>query len=197
MNSEIPASNSVPPSEADAPDTIMPPPGDIPEEEIAFAVDEAANVAALREERDKLKDQLLRTAADFDNFRKRTRRDLEDAARRAKEDAIKEILPLVDNLHRAAEASESATDVEAVAEGVHMVLRSFDEIGARLGLNPVEALGKPFDPNEHDAVQQIESDEHPPGTVMAEVLKGYKLGDKLVRAAMVVVAKPPAAPADD
>ena len=142
-------------------------------------------------ERDRLKDQLLRTAADFDNFRKRARRDVEDAAKRSREQTLLEILPLVDNLERAVEASGSAADVAAVADGVRMVLRSFQDIADRLELTRVPAVGARFDPNVHDAVQQVETDEHPPGTIVSEVMPGYRLGEKLLRAAMVVVARPP------
>lgn len=140
----------------------------------------------------RLKDQLLRTAADFDNFRKRSRRDAEEAERRGREVAVREILPIVDNLERAVSASESAKDTAAVAEGVRMVLKQFEDVSSRLGLQRVPAVGERFDPNLHDAVQQVETDEHPPGTIVAEVVPGYRLGDRLLRAAVVVVARPPA-----
>jgi molecular chaperone GrpE len=150
----------------------------------------------LVEERDRLKDQLLRTAADFDNFRKRSRRDVEEAQRRAQEETIRELLPIVDNLERAVQATDHAKDVEAVAEGIRMVLRSFDDVAARLGLDRLPALGERFDPNLHDAVQQVETDDHAPGTVVAEVQPGYALRGKLVRPALVVVAKPSTKPAE-
>ena len=139
----------------------------------------------------RLKEQLLRTAADFDNFRKRARRDVEEASRRSKEQAVSEMLPLVDNLERAVESAGGATDVEAVTSGIKMVLRSFSDIAGRLGLERVEAVGQVFDPNLHDAVQQVETDEHPPGTIVTEITPGYRLGDKLLRAALVVVSRPP------
>ncbi len=148
-----------------------------------------AELAALRAERDKLKDHLLRTAADFDNFRKRTKRDLDDAKRRANEDVLREILPVIDNLERALGAADTAKDIEAVKEGVRMVLRGFDEVAQRLNLSRVPALGQPFDPNVHDAIQQLETEDHEPGTVVAEVVPGYRLGDRLLRAALVVVSR--------
>ena len=148
------------------------------------------DVGALIQEREKLKDQLLRTAADFDNFRKRTRRDLEEVRRRAKEEAIRDILPIIDNLERAVAASDAAVDVQAVADGVRMVLRGFQDIGERMGLARIDAIGSQFDPNVHDAVQQVETADHPAGCVMAEVLPGYLLQDRLLRPAMVVVARP-------
>ena len=148
------------------------------------------DVAALIEEREKLRDQLLRTAADFDNFRKRTKRDLEDVRRRAKEEAVRDILPIIDNLERAVAASGAAVDVQAVADGVRMVLRGFQDISERMGLSRIETVGSQFDPNVHDAVQQVETSEHPAGTIMAEVVPGYMLQGRLLRAAMVVVARP-------
>lgn len=101
------------------------------------------------------------------------------------------MLPLVDNLERAVESAGGATDVEAVTSGIKMVLRSFSDIAGRLGLERVEAVGQVFDPNLHDAVQQVETDEHPPGTIVTEITPGYRLGEKLLRAALVVVSRPP------
>jgi molecular chaperone GrpE len=149
----------------------------------------------MTEERDRIKDQLLRTAADFDNFRKRSRRDIEDAAHRAAEETLRELLPIIDNLERAVMASEQATDPKAVADGVRMVLRQFEDIGNRLGLTRVPTIGERFDPQIHDAVQHLETTAHPPGTIAMEVVAGYRMGERLVRPAMVVVAKAPAAPA--
>jgi len=148
----------------------------------------------LTAERDKLKDQLLRTMADFDNFRKRARRDAEDALRRGREDSLRDVLPIVDNLERAVEASRGATDVVAVISGIEMVLRSFDDIAGRMGVTRVEAAGERFDPTLHDAIQQVETAEHPPGTVLTVVVAGYRIGERLLRPAMVVVAKARSAP---
>ncbi len=146
---------------------------------------------ALRQDRDQLKDRLLRVAADYENFRKRTRRELEDALHRAKEDTLRELLPIIDNLERAAHAARSADDVAAVADGVKMVLRGFEDVANRLGLTRIKSVGEPFDPTIHDAMQQMETDEHPPGTIISEAVPGYMLGDRLLRPAMVLVARPP------
>lgn len=143
----------------------------------------------LEAERAKLKDQLLRTAADFDNYRKRARKDVELAERKGKEAVLREILPVIDNLERAVAASADAVDVQAVRDGVNMVLKSFEESAARLGIERVESVGQRFDPNLHDAFQQVETDEVAPGTVVQEYQPGYKMGDKLLRPAMVVVAR--------
>lgn len=155
-----------------------------------------SDLEALAAERDKLRDQLLRTAADFDNYRKRSRKDVEDAARRGREDAIRELLPVADNLERAIGAAAAAgSDAGALVEGVRMVLRLMTDALERLGVTRVVAVGERFDPAVHEAIQQVESADHPPGTVIAELVPGYRYGDRLLRAAMVAVAKAPASPA--
>jgi len=143
-----------------------------------------------QEEAAKLKDMLVRTAADFDNFRKRTRRELDDARRGGRDDLLKEMLPVFDNLERAIQSAQKATDVKAVADGLAMIVKQFDSTLSRTGIQRVPTVGSMFDPSQHEAIQQMETDEHPPGTVVAEVQPGYKEGERLVRAAMVVVAKP-------
>lgn len=175
--------------EPDADDTAA------PEADSTATIDAAVSPEALLEaERDKLKDQLLRTAADFDNFRKRSRKDVDQAERRGRESMLREVLPIIDNLQRAVDAADSAQDLEAVLSGVQMVLKLFEDTATRIGLTRVESVGTRFDPNIHDAFQQIETDEHPPGTIVQEYQPGYMLGDRLLRPAMVVVARKPQAP---
>jgi molecular chaperone GrpE len=137
----------------------------------------------------KYKDQLLRTAADFDNFRKRTRRDLEDAQRKGLERALIELLPVSDNLERAVQAAQGTSDVGAIVDGVRMVLRFFEDALSRLGVERVPSVGGGFDPALHEAVQHVPSDAAP-GTVVSEMVPGYRLGGKLLRAAVVAVAAP-------
>jgi molecular chaperone GrpE len=149
--------------------------------------------AEAKAEAARLRDQLLRTAADFDNFRKRTRRELEDAARRGKESALKELLPVFDNLERAAAHAEGAPDLKSVSDGLRMVMKQFESTLDKLGVKRIQAVGAPFDPAVHEAIQHLESAEHPAGTVLNEVLGGYTIGDHLLRAAMVVVSKGPPA----
>jgi len=151
---------------------------------------EPSDLEKAHAERDRMRDQLLRIAADFDNFRKRSRKEIEEVRRRTIEDTLREVLPIVDNLERAADAMDGATEVSAVTDGVHMVLRGFDDIANRLDLKRVPTVGNQFDPTCHDAMQQEETDEHAPGTIVAEVVPGYYLGERLLRPAMVVVAKP-------
>jgi molecular chaperone GrpE len=151
-------------------------------------VEEARNDLA------RCRDQLLRTAADFDNYRKRARRDVEEATRKGAEDLLKTLLPIFDNLERAAVHADSAADVKAIGEGVKMVLKQFVDTLGRAGIKRVAGVGNSFDPMVHEAVQQVETAEAKPGTVIAEVQPGYQYGDRLLRAAMVVVAKAPAKP---
>jgi molecular chaperone GrpE len=150
-------------------------------------------VATLTQEKKDLWDKFVRAAADLENFRKRTKRDLDDARHDSKTRVLKEMLPVVDNLERAVQHAGGG-DGAAVLEGVKLVLRQFTQAFERLDVKPVEAEGKPFDPNLHEAIGQQESD-LAPGTVVTVLQSGYKLGDKLLRPALVVVAKAKAAPA--
>jgi molecular chaperone GrpE len=141
----------------------------------------------------RLRDRLLRTAADFDNYKKRARRDIMEAERRVQENLLQALVPAFDNLERAAVHAESAQDVKALAEGLKMVLRQFQDGLGTLGIQRVESpLGKPFDPAEHEAVQHIPTDDVPPGAVAQELRAGYRWQDRLIRPALVVVAKAPA-----
>jgi molecular chaperone GrpE len=158
--------------------------GSSSESAVADPVDEA------RAETQRVRDQLLRTAADYDNYRKRTRRETDEAQKRGREELIRELLPVFDNLERAGVHAGQASDAKAVADGVGMVLKQFVDTLARVGITRLKVVGTPFDPTQHEAIQQVETDEHPAGTVIAEVQPGYLLGERLLRAAMVVVAKP-------
>lgn len=153
-------------------------------------------LAEAQAEAARMKEQWMRTAADFDNFRKRARRELEDTRKAGKEDLLKEFLPVFDNLERAIQSAQRATEVKGVAEGLQMVLRQYVDTLSRGGITKVATVGSQFDPSHHEAIQQIETDEHPPGTVVAEVAPGYMQGDRLIRAAMVVVAKPKSKPSE-
>jgi molecular chaperone GrpE len=153
---------------------------------------EVPPLEAARAETARLKEQWMRVAADFDNFRKRTRRDIEDARKGGREELLKELLPVFDNLERAMHSATRATDVKAVSDGLSMVLKQFVDVLGRVGITKVKTVGASFDPQIHEAIQQVETDEHPVGTVVAEVQPGYVHGERLVRAAMVVVAKPKA-----
>jgi molecular chaperone GrpE len=146
-------------------------------------------LAEAQTEAARLKDALLRTAADYDNFRKRTRRELEEARRNGREDLLRALLPVFDNLERAIQSAQRTSDVKAMTEGLTMVQRQFVDALGREGIARVPAVGRPFDPGVHEAIQQVETSDHEPGTVIAEVQPGYTQGERLLRAAMVVVAR--------
>jgi molecular chaperone GrpE len=150
-------------------------------------------LAAAQAEASRMKDAWLRSAADFDNFRKRTRREIEDARISEREDMLKHFLPVFDNLERAIQSAQRSTDVKAVADGLSMVLRQFVDVLGRRGITRVPTVGQPFDPAVHEAIQQVETGDHAAGTVIAEVQPGYMQGPRLMRPAMVVVAKPKSA----
>ncbi len=146
-------------------------------------------LAEARAEAAKMKEQWLRSAADFDNFRKRARKEIEDARRGGREDLLRAVLPVFDNLERAIQSAQRSSEVKAVADGLAMVQRQFIDALGREGIARVQTVGQPFDPSVHEAIQQVETSDHPAGTVLAEVQAGYVQGERLVRAAMVVVAK--------
>jgi molecular chaperone GrpE len=146
-------------------------------------------LAEAQAEAGRLKDALLRTAADYDNFRKRTRRELEEARRNGREDLLRALLPVFDNLERAIQSAGRTSDVKAMTEGLTMVQRQFVDALGREGIARVPSVGRPFDPSVHEAIQQVETNEHDAGTVIAEVQPGYTQGERLLRAAMVVVAR--------
>ena len=139
----------------------------------------------VRRERDALQDRLLRTAAEFDNYRKRMDRERRELADYTAGEAIKDLLPIIDNLERALQAS--AQD-DPLRKGVELIHKQMLEILRRRGVTPIEALGADFDPNVHEAVTQEESAQHREGEVMEELQRGYKVGDRLLRPAMVKVA---------
>lgn len=172
-------------------ETSSPPPleAEAPAEGAAASATEQDPLEAAKAEQAKLKDQLLRTLADFDNFRKRSRRELADAERRGRDDLLKEFLPVFDNLDRASAHAETATDIKALADGISLVMRQFADTLTKVGVERVVAVGKPFDPSMHEAVQQIETSDFEPGTIAAEVQAGYRNSEKLIRPALVVVAK--------
>jgi molecular chaperone GrpE len=127
--------------------------------------------------------------ADFDNYRKRTQREKQDEYRRGKEDVLRDLLPVFDNLERAANSARPDADVAAIATGVKMVLKLFEDTLGRMGGKRIQAVGQPFDPNVHEAIAQVESTEHPAGTVVQEFVPGYQFGERLLRPSMVAVSK--------
>ena len=152
----------------------------------------ADDPAKLRQEATDLRDRLTRTLADFDNFRKRAERDRQEQKRYALFDPLREFLTVTDNLDLALSAQGPAEDLK---RGVEMIHRQMIELLRRFGVTEVSAVGQPFDPTVHEAVAREESAEVKSPTVSAELRRGYKLHDRLLRPAMVKVAVPAEAPA--
>ncbi len=153
-------------------------------------------VAELEKDKQQTYDRLVRTAADLDNFRKRSRRELDDARVDERFKVLREMLPVIDNLERAIEHAEKGDEVGGVLQGVQLVLRQFGQALERCDVQAFDATGQAFDPNLHEAISQVETDELPPGTVVKMLQKGYRAGTgRLLRPALVVVARP--RPADE
>jgi len=138
-------------------------------------------------------EQYLRTLAEMENLRKRTQRDKEELAKYANENILREILPVIDNLERAVEHAEQAENDDGLFEGVQMTLTQFGQLLSKFGVEPVDAVGQPFDPAYHQAMGQMESAEHPVNTVVQQMQKGYQLNKRLLRPAFVMLAKAPIA----
>ena len=159
-----------------------------PAEDGAVDAAEASEVESLRREKDALQERLLRTAAEFDNYRKRVDRERRELAGYASADVLSELLPIIDNLERALQAPATGND-EAFRKGVELIHKQMLDLLRKRGVRPIEAQGADFDPNFHQAVIHEASDAHREGEVMQELQRGYMLGDRLLRPAMVKVAK--------
>ena len=140
-------------------------------------------------QRDEYHDLLLRKTAEFDNYRKRVERERGERARAAAADLLEELLPLVDDLERALRVQDDETTASAYRHGVELIHRQLLELLRKRGVTPIEATGCDFDPHVHQAVAHEVSAEHQEGEVIDELRRGYKLGGRLLRAAMVRVAK--------
>ncbi|WP_201003764.1 nucleotide exchange factor GrpE [Paenibacillus glycanilyticus] len=130
----------------------------------------------------------LRAQADFDNFRRRTQKEKEDLAQYASMKLIGQLLPVVDNFERAVSAASANQDFEALAKGVDMIFRQLEQTLQQEGLKAMDAVGEPFNPEFHQAIMTVESDEHEEGIIVEEVQKGYILKERVLRPAMVKVS---------
>lgn len=146
------------------------------------------NSSELQQKYDELNNQYLRLAADFENYRKRQAQERESLLKYGAENALKKMIEVLDNFERGSKALENVEDCEKCKESFNLVHKQVMEVLTKLGLEPIEAEGKEFDPNFHDAVMQTPSNEHPEHTIIAELQKGYKMGDKVLRPALVNVA---------
>ncbi|WP_409348082.1 nucleotide exchange factor GrpE [Paenibacillus gyeongsangnamensis] len=169
------------------------------EDNAAEAANEAAEASeaqqAVEAELEKFKQlaeenatRTLRAQADFDNFRRRTLKEKEEFAKYASQKLIEQLLPVVDNFERALATSKETKDYDALAKGVEMIFRQLDGVLSNEGLQRMEAVGTPFNPEFHQAIMQVESEEHEEGIVVEEVQKGYMLKEKVLRPAMVKVS---------
>lgn len=178
-------------------DDMLQPPADGGAEDAAIPTDDPADAAAAvdapggaqaAQERDAFRDQLLRTRADFDNYRKRVERERAQTIARASEDALRDILPIVDDLERAL-AADPGDASGSFHQGVQMIHKQMLDLLARRGLEPIEAIGRDFDPNIHEAVAYEPAAGRREGEIIGELRKGYRIGDRLVRPSMVRVAQ--------
>lgn len=151
---------------------------------------------SLRKELEEQKDKLLRAKAECQNLVRRTTNEKAEAIRFANEAFIKSLLPVVDDFERTLEAGQQANNTQALIEGVKLVYEKMIKALRDVQVAPIAALGQPFDPTYHSAVLQERSEEHPPGTVLREIQKGYSLRDRVLRPAQVIVAVSPTAAAD-
>jgi len=134
-------------------------------------------------------DMMLRLAAELDNYKKRTIKERESLLKYATQNIIKELLPIVDNLERAIESTNESRDFNLFLEGVKLILNQVSSLLEKEGVSKIDAVGKVFDPNVHEAVMHVASEEHPENVIIQELQKGYILYDKVLRPSMVVVSK--------
>lgn len=144
-----------------------------------------------QEKYETLNNQYIRLAADFDNFRKRQEIERENLLKYGAENTVKKLIEVLDNFDRGAKAIETVEDCEKVKECFNLAYKNFNDVLGKIGLEVIPAEGEEFDPNLHEAVMQTPTDEKPENTIIAELQKGYKLGDKVLRPTLVNVATAP------
>lgn len=163
-----------------------------PEKEVE-AEEPGVDLEALKEEHageiKELEDRYLRLAAEFDNYKKRTARQYEDIRRIAKEEVLLRILDIVDNFERALEAANNSSDYDSLRKGMELIFQQLADFLDREDIRPIPAVGETFDPNWHEAIMQTESEEYPEGVITQELVKGYKMGSRVLRFARVAVSR--------
>ncbi|MDP5273065.1 nucleotide exchange factor GrpE [Chengkuizengella axinellae] len=147
-----------------------------------------SEVDELKKSAQESQQKVLRTQADFDNFRRRTRTEKEEYLKYASKGLIEQLLPVIDNFERAITSSKETKDFDSLIKGIEMVFDQMKQAFENEDLKPIEAVGQPFNPEYHQAIMQVESEEHEEGIVVEEVQKGYILKDKVLRPAMVKVS---------
>lgn len=146
-------------------------------------------MAKMKQEVEETNDTMLRLAAELDNYKKRVAKERESLIRYIVQDIIQELLPILDNFERAIESADKSKDCDSLLEGVRMISRQMYDALERKGVSRINAAGKTFDPTIHEAVMQVNSEEHPENVVVEELQKGYMLHDRVIRPSMVVVSK--------
>lgn len=141
---------------------------------------------------DDFRERWLRTQAELENFRKRSQKELDAERQYRSMPMVRDVLPVLDGLQRALQVAKSTKDVEQLLQGVEMLTQQFDAALSRQSVVPIKAVGEPFDPMLHEAIQQAPSNDHPPMTVLHEVERGYQLFDRVVRPSKVIVSVKPA-----
>ena len=147
------------------------------------------DIAELAKEKEEFLDRLQRTMAEFDNYRRRVSREKEDLLKYGSEKMARDLLPVADNFERALEQAKEATDPAAVVEGIEMIYKQFLAALEKYNVIPFDSLGEPFDPEKHEAMAQQKNPDFDENTIMAELQKGYVIGDRLLRPARVVVSQ--------
>ena len=155
-----------------------------------------AKIAELESALSETRDRYLRSAADLENFKKRARQQQMDTIQHASADLISRLLPALDDLHTALDHKPAGVD-ESWVKGLELSVRKLEEALGAHGLEPIQAVGTPFDPKLHEAIGYEESAEHPEDTVTSELRRGYRIRDRVVRPALVKLARQPELPASD
>ena len=145
-------------------------------------------ITSLKSEIDKINNQYIRLAADFDNYRKRQMQEREALLKYGAEETLKKMIEALDNIDRAKASVENVDDVNTVKDSYNLVFKQIYDVLAKIGLEVIDTKDKEFDPNEHEAVMQTPTSDYPENTIIAELQKGYKLGDKVLRPSLVNVA---------
>lgn len=159
----------------------------------AAAAAQSAEAAVLQTKLDDTQGRLMRSLADFENYRRRVNREQEESRRFESLRLVRDLLPALDGLNRAISSAEQSGDQQALLSGIRMVAQQFRDVLRGHAAEPIDALGKPFDPNLHEALTQVPSAEHPPMTVVQVVEMGYRMHDRVVRPARVIVSGAPPA----
>lgn len=161
---------------------------DEPQAEASDAAVQGSELEELRKQSEENYQRYLRAQADFDNFRRRARQEKEDFAKYASLKLIEQFLPIIDNFERALNSSKETKDFDALVKGLDMTFRQMDQVLSQEGVKAIDSVGQPFNPELHQAVMQVETDEYEEGIVVEELQKGYMLKDKVIRHAMVKVS---------